>query len=153
MKKLLLLLFFTPAVNFLFAQSDTTNSIVSIGDSTKTNDTLAMAKIYVIRSTGHIGSAVNLRILVNDMMFCKIKNNRYALFYVKPGTHMFNATTWDKPGTPEKFALKMPVVAGKTYYLSLKIKQRFMGIEVLVEEVTYNTAAPLLQKYTHDACE
>lgn len=153
MKKLLLLLFFTPAVNFLFAQSDTTNPIVSIGNSTKTNDTLAMAKIYVIRSTGHIGSAVNLRILVNDMMFCKIKNNRYALFYVKPGTHMFNATTWDKPGTPEKFALKMPVVAGGTYYLSLKIKQRFMGIEVLVEEVTNNTAAPLLQKYTHDACE
>ncbi len=153
MKKLFLILFFTSACTILFAQTDSTNASRPAADSAKTIDTTAMAKIYVIRSTGHVGSAVNLRILVDNVMFCKVRNNRYAEFYVQPGTRLFNATTWDKPGSGEKFALKLPVEAGKTYYLSLKMKQKFMGIEILAVEVTYNTAGPLLQKYKRDECD
>lgn len=95
-----------------FAQEDSSKT-----DAAKIKDSINMAKFYVIRSTGHIGSAINLRVLVDDLPFCKIKNNRFAMFYVQPGNHMFYATSWDKPAAKDKLALEMPVEAGKTYYL------------------------------------
>ncbi len=113
-------------------------------------DTLNMAKIYVIRATGHTGSAVNLRLLVDSVVYCKIKNNRYSIVYVPPGMHLFYATSWDGR-TKEKLALKMQVEAGKTYYMSMRMRQRFFENEIFVEEITYNTAAPLLEKYKQDA--
>ncbi len=122
-------------------------------DSTKTIDTANMAKIYVVRSTGHIASAVNLRVLVDDVAFCKVRNNRYAVFFVQPGNHTFYATSWDKPRAIDKFGLKMPVEPGKTYYMSMRIKQRFFDVEIFLEEITYNSAAPLLQKYKQDECD
>jgi hypothetical protein len=47
----------------------------------------------------------------------------------------------------------MPVEAGKTYYMTMQIKQKFIGIEIYLEEVTYNTAGPLLVKYKQDECD
>ena len=144
MKNLFFILVFIFTGTTLFAQTD----------STKTNtDTAGMAKIYVIRSTGHVGSTVNLRLLADDVMRCKVRNNRYAVFYVNPGTHMFNATSWDKPASKDQFGLKMPVEAGKEYYFSMRIKQKFTGIEIFLEEITYNTAGPQLQKYKQDECD
>jgi hypothetical protein len=141
MKKVLLTLFIASISTALSAQTDSTNAI----------DTINTAKIYIIRSTGHVGSAVNLRITVNDSMYCKIKNNRYAVFYIAPGEHIFYASSWDS-GTDEKLGMKLTVEAGKTYYLSMKMKQRFFKNEIFVEEITYNTAAPQLEKYKQDGC-
>lgn len=137
----------------LSAQTDSLNTPSAKTNSTKKLDTTAMAKVYVIRSTGHVASAVNLRVVVDEVMMCKVKNNRYAVVFVEPGTHMFNATSWDKAGSLEKFALKMPVEAGKTYYMSMRIKQKFVATEMFLEEITYNTAAPLLEKYKRDECD
>jgi hypothetical protein len=122
-------------------------------DSTKATDTINTAKIYLIRATGITGSAVNFRVLVDSVVYCKIRNNRYSVIYVQPGTHDFYATTWDAPKPKEKLALKIPVEAGKTYYLSMRMKQRFFENEMFFEEVTYNTAAPLLQKYQQVHCD
>lgn len=116
-------------------------------------DTANAARIYIIRSTGVTGSAVNFRVLVDSVAYCKIKNNRYSVIYVNPGMHNFYATTWDAPKPKEKLALKIPVEAGKTYYLAIRIKERFFGNEIFTEEVTYNTAAPLLEKYQRVECE
>jgi hypothetical protein len=152
MKTLSLFVLFIFALKTLSAQTDSAN-ISFDKTSTMLTDTGSMGKVFVIRSTGHVGSAVNLRMVVDNVMLCKVKNNHYGVVFVQPGTHMFNATTWDKPGSPEKFALKMPVEAGKTYYMTMHMKQRFMGIEIFLEEVTYNTAAPLLAKYKQDECD
>lgn len=123
-------------------------------DSTQTIDTVNNAKVYVIRSTGHVGSAVKLRVLVDSIVYCKIKNNRYSVIYVSPGAHDFYATSWDAPRTKEKLALKLPLEAGKTYYLTIRMKQRFFENEIYVEEITANTAMPLLAKYEKvDNCE
>ncbi|MEO6453168.1 MAG: DUF2846 domain-containing protein [Ginsengibacter sp.] len=137
----------------LYAQTDSVSTNSASTGSDKTIDTIGMAKVYVVRSTGHVASAVNLRVLIDDVMLCKIKNNRYAVFYVQPGTHSFNATSWDKPASHEKYAFKMPVEAGKTYYMSMRIKARFLETEIYLEEITYNTAAPLLTKYKQDKCD
>ena len=153
MKKLYLILLFNFAASVLLAQTDSTNTNPPKNGSSTTIDTAGMAKVYVIRSTGHVGSAVNLRLVVDDVMLCKIKNNRHAIFYVKPGTHMFNATSWDKATPKEKFGLKMAVEAGKEYYFSMRIKPRFMETEIFLEEITYNTAAPQLAKYKRDECD
>ncbi|TDH28694.1 DUF2846 domain-containing protein [Segetibacter sp. 3557_3] len=153
MKNLIFAAIFTIAATSLSAQADSTTIDTSRSVQTNTVDSASMSKIYVIRSTGHVGSAINLRVLVDDMMFCKVHNNRYAEFFVQPGTHLFNATSWDKPGSREKFALKVPVEAGKTYYMTMKIKQRFASTEITLEEITYNTAAPLIAKYKHDECD
>lgn len=132
-----------------FAQTDSAERVIQAD----LLDTTRMAKIYVIRSTGHVASAVNLRVVVDDQMKCKVRNNRFAVLFVEPGTHSFNATSWDKPGTPEKSALKMPVEAGKTYYMSVHLKQKFMGIDIWLEEITVNTANPMLAKYKRDECD
>src|SRR5688572_9196649 len=102
MKKLLLVIIITLICTALSAQTDSS-----------TIDTINTAKVFVIRSTGHVGSAVNFRIVVNDSMYCKIKNNRYAIFYVQPGQHTFYATSWDKSGTDEKLGLKLALEPGK----------------------------------------
>ncbi len=140
MRKLLFSIVLTLCYLTIFAQTD----------SVKVIDTANMAKIYVVRATGHVGSAINLRVLVNDVMYCKVRNNRYAIIYVQPGTHDFFATSWDGPRAKEKLALKVPVEAGKTYYLSMKMKQRFLENQIFMEEITYNTAAPLLEKLKQD---
>jgi hypothetical protein len=122
-------------------------------DNAKSIDTNNAAKIYVIRGTGMTGSAVNFRVIVDSIMYCKIKNNHYGIFYVQPGTHSFYATTWDASNPKEKLALTIPVEAGKSYYMSMRIKQRFFENQIFLEEITYNTAAPLLQKYKqHEKC-
>lgn len=153
MKHILLYLLLACSFLNLSAQTDTANVPVSQSPATISSDSAAMATVYVFRSTGHVASAVNLRVVVDDVMKCKVKNNRYAVLQVEPGTHMFNATSWDKPGTPEKFGIKLPVEAGKTYYMSMRIKQKFMGVEIFMEEVTKNTAEPLLEKYKKDECD
>jgi len=134
---------------FLFhAQSQTD----SIKNNSKIADTANAAKIIVIRETGHIGSAVNLSILVDKINYCKIRNNRYTEFFAEPGTHVFYAKTWDQANVSEKLGLNIPLEAGKTYYLTAHIKPRFMSTDIFLEEVTYNTARPLMEKYKLDAC-
>lgn len=145
--------FYLSLISFFVITNAFAQELSSKSDSTKIVDTVNMAKICVIRSTGHVGSAINLRVLVDEVPYCKVKNNRFALFYVQPGTHMFYATTWDKPAARDKFALEMPVEAGKTYYLSMRIKPRFMTTEIFLEEITNNTAMPFLSKHKQDKCD
>lgn len=153
MKSQCLVLFFIFITTTLFAQNDSIKNNGITNTSATAADTANMARVYIIRSTGHVGSAVNLRIYVDGQQQCKVKNNHYSLLWVQPGTHMFNATTWDKPGINEKFSLKVPVEAGKTYYMTARIKTRFVGVEITLEEITFNTAGPLLEKYKQDACD
>jgi hypothetical protein len=111
----------------------------------------AMAKVYIIRATGHTGSLINFRTMIDDVMYCKLKNNRYAVVNIKPGTHKFFVTSWDMPKTREKLGLEVPIEAGKTYYLRMMLKQRFFENQIYFEEITQNSAAPLLAKYTEDS--
>lgn len=148
MKSLLFIVFFALTICKVSAQSDS-GKIQSVG----VTDTTNAAKIVVIRSTGHVASLVNLRVLVDEAPYCKVKNNRYSVFYVQLGTHMFYATSWDKPAAKDKFALSLPTEAGKTYYLSMRIKTRFASTEFFLEEITLNSAGPLMEKYKKDDCE
>ena len=150
MKPYILPIIFAFACTTLFAQTDSTKTNAGSTNPGKPIDTTAMAKVYVIRSTGHTGSMINLRLVIDNVMKCKIRNNRYSVVYVEPGTHSFNATTWDMPSAREKYAITMPVEAGKTYYMTMHIKTKFLNTEIFLEEITYNTAAKMLAKYKQD---
>ena len=114
------------------------------------SDTTQLAKVYIIRATGYTGSLVNLRAMIDDQLFCKIKNNRFAVAWVKPGSHKFFVTSWDGPSKKEKLGLEIPIEAGKIYYLRMVMKQRFFETQMYFEEITENSAAPLLAKHKED---
>lgn len=118
--------------------------------SSAQTDSSGMSKIFIIRATGHTGALVNLRAMIDDQIFCKIKNNRFAVAWVKPGIHKFYVTSWDGPSKREKLALEIPMEAGKTYYLRMVLKQRFFETQAYFEEITLNSAEPLLAKYKED---
>ncbi len=151
MKTILFIAFFLCIASMVIAQTDLSQKKPAI--SATPSDSASMAKIYVIRSTGHLGSAVNFRLLVDDAMQCKIHNKRYAILYVQPGTRVFHMTSWDKPNPKKKLGLSIPVEAGKNYYLTMRIKQRFAEVEFFLEEITYNSAAPQLEKLKKDDCD
>ena len=148
--KISVLFFFVFAAVQAIAQNDSgqfaTDAPGSVNDSSS-----AMAKVYIIRATGHTGSLVNFRTMIDSVLFCKLKNNRYAVINVKPGTHSFFVTSWDMPKTREKLGLEIPMEAGKTYYLRMVLKQRFFENQIYFEEITENSAAPLLAKYKEDS--
>ena len=50
-------------------------------------------------------------------------------------------------------SIKMPVEAGKIYYITMHIKPRFIETEIFLEEITYNTAAPMIARYKLDECD
>ena len=131
-------------VTVLFAQTDTamvkTDSVKSKG----------FGKVYVIRATGYSGSLSRIKIMVDDQAYCKIKNNAWAVFDVPAGDHVFYIPAWDAPNAKEKRGLTIPIEAGKTYYLRMVIKERYFQIVTYFEEITYNSAKPMLEHYKHD---
>lgn len=124
--------------------------IAAVNSQAQTDSTKQPATIYLIRATGHAGSLINFRAIMDDVNLCKLKNNRYAVVKAKPGVHKFYVTSWDAPSVNEKLGLEIPLEAGQTYYLRMIHKQRFFKNEMYFEEITQNSAAPLLAKYKED---
>lgn len=115
------------------------------------NDTLrSTAKIYIIRATGHDGSLVNFRVLIDDELYCKIANNRYSIISIRPGKYTFYVTSWAKPKKKKPLGLELEVERGKTYYLRMVIKDLYYKDPYYFEEITSNSALPLLEKYKED---
>jgi len=133
MKKQFLLLLIIACPFVLLAQNDTTQAASST------------AKIYFIRETGFAGSAINFRAKINDSIVCKMSNKRYSIHDIAPGTYTFYVTTWDMPNN-KKNGMELQVEAGKSYYLRMVLKQRFFENVIYYQEITENSAAPLLAK-------
>lgn len=115
------------------------------------NDSLrSTAKIYIIRATGFDGTLVNFRVLIDDELYCKISNNRYSIINIRPGKYTFYVTSWAKPRKKKPLGLELEVEKGKTYYLRMVIKDLYYKDPYYFEEITYNSALPLLEKYKED---
>lgn len=50
-------------------------------------------KVYLIRSTGYAGLAVNYHFFVDGKLVCKQKNKSYSIQDLSVGDHMVNVTT------------------------------------------------------------
>jgi hypothetical protein len=140
-----------PALAFCFLLLCITKTRAQADSPVTTADsTMTPATVYIIRATGLPQNLVNFRVLVDDVMHCKVANNRYAVLKVKPGKHTFYITTWDLPGKREKLGLEISIEGGKTYYLRMVNKQRFFEGQLYFEEITRNSAIPLLEQYKED---
>lgn len=113
------------------AQNDSTNALP--------------AKVYFIRATGFGGSMVKFRAWVNGEVICRLGNNHYSVHNIKPGNYTFHATSFDKYKMNEN-GFEMQVEAGKTYYLRMVIKKRAFESYIYIQEITENSATPLLEK-------
>ena len=118
----------------------------------QTDSTKKPAKVYLIRATGHSGSLTNMRAVVDEEVLCKLKNNHYAVIYLRPGVHHFFATMGIKPRAKEELSLEVPLEAGKTYYMRMVRKTRALGMkeDLFFEEITANSAKPYLEKLKED---
>lgn len=123
--------------------------IICIGSlSLSAQDTTAnagTAKVYIIRSTGFGGSAVKFRAWVNDSLICKLPNNYYSIHTIAPGSYTFHATSFDKYKMQEN-GFEIQLEAGKTYYFKIAIKKRAFDSYIYLQEITENSAAPLIEK-------
>jgi hypothetical protein len=138
----ILFLFFT--TNCVKAQVD---SVKLQADSVKPSS----ARVYFIRKTGHLGSAINFRVFMDSSVVCKLSNKHYSVLEVIPGNHTFYVTTWDSPNPKKDFGTPITIEAGKQYYLKMNIRQRFFVAEVSFDEITYNSAKPLIDKLKLDS--
>ena len=129
------------AIAFIVAGILISSTIVAQADTAKP----ATAKVYFIRETGFVGSLINFRAKINDSVVCKMSNKRYSIHDIAPGNYTFYLTTWDMPKN-KKNGLDLEVEAGKTYYLRMVIKQKFFENIIYYQEITENSAAPLLAK-------
>jgi hypothetical protein len=111
------------------------------------DDTAHSAKVYIIRATGEDGALINFRVAVDDEIKCKIKNNRYKVIYMDPGKYTFYVVTWAQTNPSDDQGLTMELEAGKIYYLRMIAKKRYFSDPLNFEEITYNSAMPLLKKY------
>ena len=75
------------------------------------------AEVIVLRKASGLAYCAMLYIKVDDEVICRLNSTQYTKFYLKPGTHSFQAIPDDKfnftwLGPPMDFNLE----AGKTYY-------------------------------------
>ncbi|WP_175632406.1 hypothetical protein [Pedobacter ghigonis] len=100
-------------------------------------------QVYVIRRTGEMGSAVNFRIFIDDVLVCKMKNKHYSIHDLKPGDHTIYVTAGGLPDERKPVPIKFTVTEGKANYFLIN-----NGNELIASEVTQSSAEPLIAKST-----
>ncbi|CAM4370633.1 hypothetical protein SAMN06265348_113186 [Pedobacter westerhofensis] len=106
----------------------------------------ATGKVYLIRSTGYAGLAVNYHFFVDGKLVCKQKNRSYSIHDLNVGDHMISITTGGLPPAKKTPAVKITVVEGKTNFISVVSTEAGYLNKIACQEITENSAQPLLAK-------
>ena len=123
-----------PLVAFLLAASFTAFSQENTG------------QVYLIRSTGYTGSAVNYSFYVDGLLLCKLKNKSYSIHDLSPGNHTISVVSGGLSNGKKSPPLKITVVSGKVNYVSVVSTQSGYANKITCQEITQNSAEPLLAK-------
>lgn len=103
-------------------------------------------KVYLIRSTGYAGIAVNYHFYVDGKLICKQKNRNFSIHDLTVGEHMVNVTSGGLKTSKNTAPLKITVVEGKTNYVSVVSTEAGYVNKITCQEITRNSAEPLLAK-------
>lgn len=105
------------------------------------------AKLYFIRHTGYNASALNFHCFIDSQLVCNLRNKRFSVHDVTPGTHALQVRIYSKEPGDKGQPLIINAVAGNTYYIRLLPTRAysFKGDDPLLE-VSESTARPLLAK-------
>lgn len=110
-------------------------------DSTKT------AKVYFIRHTGYSGALIPFHCFVDTQLVCNLKNKRFSIHNIKPGTHSLEITTSGQTLKSTKAALVLKVEENKTYYIKMLNPPTYnFTNRVKIIEVSESMAKPLLSE-------
>jgi hypothetical protein len=92
-------------------------------------------KIYFIRATGYVGSAVNFRAYIDDNLACKLKNKTYSIHIVNVGKHTVAASNTGLSNQKKSKPFEVDVAEGKTTYIDV-----VWANEVSCQEITEKSA-------------
>jgi len=104
------------------------------------------AEVHIVRKTGFSGSLVGINLIMDGELLCKVSNKRYSIHQVEAGAHAFQARLIGKKKMTKKSMapLEMNLVAGKTYYLQLNLKNKAFYSQVDVQEITETKAVRIM---------
>lgn len=103
-------------------------------------------QVYLIRSTGFTGSAVNYSFYVDDQLTCKMKNKSFSIHDLSVGDHTVSVVSGGISNGKKSTPLNVTVVAGKANYVSVVSTRAGYVNKITCQEITQNSAEPLLAK-------
>lgn len=104
--------------------------------------------VYLIRSTGYTGSAVNYSFYIDDQLACKLKNKSFSIQDLPVGEHTVSVVSGGISNGKKSTPLKITVVEGKANYVSVVSTQSGYVNKITCQEITQNSADPILAKTT-----
>jgi hypothetical protein len=113
--------------------------------------TIAQTKtgqVYLIRSTGYTGTAVNYSFFVDGQLTCKMKNKLFSIHDLPVGEHTVSVSSGGISTGKKSEPLKITVTEGQVNYVSVVSTQAGYANKITCQEITENSAAPLLAKAT-----
>ncbi len=107
-------------------------------------------QVYLIRVTGYTGSAVNYRLYIDDKLACKLKNKSFSVHDIAIGSHTVRVVSGGISNGKKSEPLTIMVVEGKPNYVSVVSTQSGYVNKLTCQEITKNSANPLLAKATQN---
>ncbi|GAB4027170.1 DUF2846 domain-containing protein [Spirosoma koreense] len=111
------------------------------------------ATVYVYRGGQFLGSGINYSIFANGEKICKLSNNRFLEYKVKPGKLALTARNGGVEVFKKETGLDLDVEAGKKYFVRGDIKSSITRARLELSEVTENTAKRDMSGMTVDNCQ
>lgn len=103
-------------------------------------------RVYLIRSTGYTGSAVNYSFYVDGRLICKMKNKSFSIHDLPVGEHTVSIVSGGISNGKKSAPLKVTVVEGKINYVSVVSTESGYVNKITCQEITKNSADPILAK-------
>lgn len=103
-------------------------------------------QVYLIRSTGFTGSAVNYSFYIDDQLICKLKNKSFSIHDLSAGEHTVSVVSGGLSTGKKSTPLKITVVEGKVNYINVNSTQSGYANKITCQEITKNSADPVLAK-------
>jgi hypothetical protein len=76
-------------------------------------------RVYLMRSTGFVGSFVPISVFVDDKFVCYLKNEEYSLFSLEPGRHSIAVQNNDKEVKPWTSTFNTVINPGQNAFVKL----------------------------------
>ncbi len=107
-------------------------------------------QVYLIRVTGYTGSAVNYSFYLDDTLICKLKNKSFSIHNIPVGQHTVSVVSGGLSNGKKSTPLKILVIEGEANYISVVSTQAGYANKITCQEITKNSADPLLAKSTEN---
>lgn len=103
-------------------------------------------QVYLIRSTGSTGMAVNYSLFIDGSLVCKLKNKSFSVHDLSAGDHTVSVVSGGISNGKKSPPLTFTVSKEKANYISVFSTQSGYANKITCQEITINSAKPLMAK-------